>query len=85
MKQFVYRKRLFAVKSIFILLILSGIYSQNSLGNDSIKITIDTAQEGPEINRHIFGHFAEHLGFGIYGGIWVGPDSDIPEYQGYQE
>ena len=24
------------------------------------------------INRHIYGHFAEHLGRCIYGGFWVG-------------
>ena len=28
--------------------------------------------------------FAEHLGFGIYGGIWVGPDSKIPNTDGYR-
>jgi alpha-L-arabinofuranosidase len=28
------------------------------------------------INPNIYGHFAEHLGRGIYGGIWVGEDSN---------
>lgn len=49
---------------------------------DLIKISIDPNQSGPEINRHIFGQFAEHLGTGIYGGIWVGPDSEIPNTRG---
>ena len=48
----------------------------------AVAITIDPADEGPVINRHIFGQFAEHLGEGIYGGIWVGPDSDIPNTRG---
>ncbi|NMC40939.1 MAG: alpha-N-arabinofuranosidase [Bacteroidales bacterium] len=55
-------------------------------GNDStIIIKINPEQEGPVISRHIFGHFAEHLGSGIYGGIWVGPESDIPNVRGIRK
>ncbi len=32
----------------------------------------------------IYGQFAEHLGTCIYGGVWVGPDSDIPNTRGYR-
>lgn len=34
------------------------------------------------INRHIYGHFSEHLGRCIYEGIWVGEDSPIPNTNG---
>lgn len=34
------------------------------------------------ISKHIYGHFSEHLGRCIYGGIWVGRDSDIPNTDG---
>src|ERR1035438_8280270 len=34
------------------------------------------------INPNVFGHFAEHLGECIYGGIWVGEDSPIPNTDG---
>ena len=34
------------------------------------------------INRNLYGHFAEHLGTCIYEGIWVGPDSSIPNTNG---
>ncbi len=34
------------------------------------------------ISRMIYGHFAEHLGRCIYEGIWVGPDSPIPNTRG---
>ena len=37
------------------------------------------------INKNIYGHFAEHLGRCIYDGIWVGPDSDIPNVNGYRK
>jgi alpha-L-arabinofuranosidase len=31
---------------------------------------------------NLFGQFAEHLGHGIYEGIWVGPNSSIPNTRG---
>jgi alpha-N-arabinofuranosidase len=37
------------------------------------------------ISRHIYGHFAEHLGRCIYGGIWVGEDSPIENVQGIRK
>ena len=37
---------------------------------------------GPVISRHLYGHFAEHLGRCIYGGIFVGEDSPIPNVRG---
>ncbi len=48
----------------------------------SVSITVDAATPGPVINRHLFGQFAEHLGTGIYGGVWVGRDSPIPNTRG---
>ena len=35
-----------------------------------------------KISRHIYGHFAEHLGRCIYDGIWVGEDAAIPNTRG---
>ncbi|MBM7570847.1 alpha-N-arabinofuranosidase [Aquibacillus albus] len=35
-----------------------------------------------QISRHIYGHFAEHLGRCVYEGIWVGEDSPIPNTRG---
>ena len=45
-------------------------------------LTLRADQPGPVINRNIYGQFAEHLGTCIYGGIWVGPDSPIPNTRG---
>jgi alpha-L-arabinofuranosidase len=47
-----------------------------------IDIVIDASKTGPKIDRQIFGQFAEHLGSGVYEGIWVGPDSPIPNTRG---
>ncbi|MCB1642160.1 MAG: alpha-N-arabinofuranosidase [Xanthomonadales bacterium] len=49
---------------------------------ESIPAVVSTGEPGPTINRHLFGQFAEHLGHGIYGGVWVGPDSSIPNTRG---
>jgi alpha-L-arabinofuranosidase len=49
---------------------------------DRIAVSIDAAHPGPQIDRNIFGQFAEHLGHGVYEGIWVGPESPIPNTRG---
>ena len=46
------------------------------------SLTIRADQPGPQISRHIYGHFAEHLGRCIYDGLWVGPKSSIPNTRG---
>ena len=44
---------------------------------------IVNADQGEQtISRHIYGHFAEHLGRCIYDGVWVGEDSSIPNVRG---
>jgi len=37
------------------------------------------------ISRHIYGHFAEHLGRCIYGGFWVGEGTAIPNTRGMRD
>ncbi|MGV2496586.1 alpha-N-arabinofuranosidase [Pelagerythrobacter aerophilus] len=45
---------------------------------------IDAEAEGPVYHKEMFTQFAEHLGNGIYGGLWVGTDSDIPNTNGFR-
>jgi alpha-N-arabinofuranosidase len=52
------------------------------LAAQKIELTIDASKPGAKIDRNLFGQFAEHLGHGIYEGIWVGPDSPIPNTRG---
>jgi alpha-N-arabinofuranosidase len=49
---------------------------------EKVEISIDASKAGAKIDRNIFGQFAEHLGHGIDGGIWVGRDSTIPNTRG---
>ncbi len=45
-------------------------------------LSIDASKPGAKIDRNLFGQFAENLGHGLYEGIWVGPDSPIPNTRG---
>jgi alpha-N-arabinofuranosidase len=49
---------------------------------DEVALSIDASKPGATIDRNLFGQFAEHLGTGVYGGVWVGPDSKIPNTRG---
>ncbi|HET9715701.1 MAG TPA: alpha-L-arabinofuranosidase C-terminal domain-containing protein [Pseudolabrys sp.] len=46
------------------------------------RIAVRSDKPGAEINPNIYGQFVEHLGRGVYEGIWVGPDSAIPNTRG---
>ncbi len=50
------------------------------MSNARVIVNADLA--GPVISRHVYGHFAEHLGTCIYGGFWVGENSSIPNVGG---
>lgn len=45
-------------------------------------INVERNGKKETISRHIYGHFAEHLGRCVYEGIWVGEDSSIPNTRG---
>ncbi|MHB8863969.1 MAG: alpha-N-arabinofuranosidase [Pirellulaceae bacterium] len=46
------------------------------------RLILHADQAAGTVNRNIYGHFAEHLGHCIYGGLWVGEDSPIPNTRG---
>lgn len=65
-------------KNLLLLLALGWMqagFSQN-------KMTLNADLGRDTISRHIYGHFAEHLGRCIYGGFYVGEQSDIPNQAG---
>jgi len=51
-------------------------------GARQAEISVATQAPGPTIDPNIYGQFVEHLGRGVYEGIWVGPDSPIPNVRG---
>lgn len=52
------------------------------LTNAQNKVTLSVDQANTPISRHIYGHFAEHLGRCIYDGIYVGENAVIPNTDG---
>lgn len=50
----------------------------------SATITVHTERGEQVIPKEIYGQFAEHLGTCVYGGLWVGEKSDIPNTNGYR-
>ncbi|HEY7773776.1 MAG TPA: alpha-L-arabinofuranosidase C-terminal domain-containing protein [Marinagarivorans sp.] len=50
----------------------------------TVNVDIDSKSDGPVINKYVYGQFAEHLGRGIYDGIYVGKDSKIPNTDGFR-
>ena len=51
----------------------------------TVKATIHADQGKNKINKEIYGQFSEHLGSCIYGGLWVGEGSPIPNINGYRK
>jgi alpha-N-arabinofuranosidase len=61
---------------------LTHTQAQGPAVSDRIALAVDATKAGAKIDHNLFGQFAEHLGKGIYEGIWVGPDSPIPNTRG---
>ena len=70
-------------KFIPFLAILGLLFISKSEAQNSMKLDFNSAKV--TINKNIYGQFAEHLGRCIYDGIWVGPDSEIPNVNGYRK
>lgn len=52
---------------------------------EETKIILHTKQNAGTIHKELYGQFAEHLGTCIYGGLWVGNNSSIPNINGYRK
>lgn len=65
---------------IFAVVFLSTSISFAQPSHPNLVLNVDAGKD--TISRHIYGQFSEHLGHGVYGGIWVGPGSSIPNTRG---
>lgn len=61
------------------LMVSAGLLAQQ---DNTVSIIVNADQGKETISRHLYGHFSEHLGHCIYGGYWVGSDSEIPNTNG---
>ena len=60
----------------------AAVHHQQHAGGVAAAVTIHADKPGATINKNVYGQFSEHLGAGIYGGIWVGENSPIPNTRG---
>jgi len=67
---------------ILTLTLVSAGLTAPAFSAEKVELSVDASKPGAKIDRNIFGQFAEHLGHGIYDGIWVGTDSKIPNTRG---
>lgn len=70
-----------------LLLCTSALVAQTASADTDGKptsATIHADKPGPVYDRRIFTQFAEHLGNGIYGGLYVGNDKSIPNTNGFR-
>lgn len=73
-------KTLMSKKLLTFLVLLCGISSSYAQNTATLNAKDEANQK---ISRHIYGHFAEHLGRSIYGGFYVGEDNTkIPNTNG---
>ena len=65
----------------------SAVTASNSLGQSSKDETVVIHPEIAvgRVRPELHGHFAEHLGSCIYGGLWVGKKSPVPNINGYRK
>ena len=71
------------MRILLILLLAVSAHAQEA--QLTATITIKPDQPIGTINPNIYGHFTEHLGGVIYDGIWVGPDSKVPNVNGIRK
>jgi alpha-N-arabinofuranosidase len=67
---------------LFGMLFLSSIVMAQT---STATLVVEAGQPQFKIHKELYGQFAEDLGAGVYGGIWVGKDSKIPNIDGYRK
>lgn len=73
------------MKKFFFAVLAAAMIPAAASAQMKVNVDIDSdITDGQIIPKEIYGQFAEHLGSCIYGGLWVGPESDIPNVDGYR-
>ena len=73
------KKRLISLLAGACLLVPAALSAQDA------TVRVHDAGSGITIPAEIYGQFSEHIGRCIYGGLWVGKDSPIPNIEGYRK
>ena len=70
----------FVLRRLLLSCVVCLVYGSATAQEIAVRIHAD--EPGPQISRYLYGHFLEHLGRAVYDGIWVGPESEIPNRNG---
>ncbi|HWS00560.1 MAG TPA: alpha-N-arabinofuranosidase [Prolixibacteraceae bacterium] len=73
-------KKNLCIQTAFLFSLL--VFTMSGMAQTTVVVHAD--KPGAKIDKAIYGHFAEHLGHCIYGGIYVGENSDIPNMKGFR-
>lgn len=77
------RSRLIACAAVLLLALAAGAVKAATAPAE-VRLTVASEATGPRIEPTVYGQFTEHLGTGVYGGLWVGPESAIPNTRGWR-
>jgi alpha-N-arabinofuranosidase len=80
-----FKEKLVMRKFLSCLSFVAAILMTPWLAAQTAHLSVDASKAGAKIDRNLFGQFAENLGHGLYEGIWVGPDSPIPNTRGIRK
>ncbi len=72
------------MKTKSIILLIAITILPTGIMKSETMVTLHPDEGKNVIPAEIYGQFAEHLGSCIYGGLWVGEDSPIPNTNGYR-
>jgi alpha-L-arabinofuranosidase len=81
MKKTIYLRLTMFKPALFVAILILNSFL--SVAQTETRVTVHTIDPKVQISKHIYGHFAEHLGRCIYGGFYVGEDNKkIPNVAG---
>ncbi len=69
----------------FFLATTAGAAAALAFPADEQKVEIQTGSQIGTVRPELHSHFAEHLGSCVYGGLWVGKNSSVPNIEGYRK
>ena len=81
-REFASKSAKFAAAASIASLIPTWVFSDASTAQ---RVTIRADQEIGVVRPELHSHFAEHLGSCVYGGLWVGKNSPIPNTNGFRK
>lgn len=84
MKNHIGKRATFAVLALLVTASLANSAPDTPPPVVEATLTVHTDKPLAVIAPEIYGQFAEHLGQGMYGGLWVGPQSKIPNTRGFR-